>query len=96
MGLSIRAADDRHQFLYLPTLLGLVPRGNRVLDAMAYMVPKYLLFKTPQCGTNRGDLRYDVNAVAILVDHAREAADLALNPAQTLRARCLDVFPHVR
>ena len=85
MGLSIRAADDRHQFLDLLTLLGLVAGGDRVLDAMADMVAKYLFFKTPQCRAHRRDLRDDVDAVAVLVDHARQAADLALDPAQTLR-----------
>ena len=64
-----------------------------MLDAMAYMVPKYLLFKTPQCGTNRGDLRYDVNAVAILVDHAREAATW---PSIRLRRFVLDVLMSFR
>src|SRR4051812_22929216 len=35
-------------------------------------------------GLDRGDLREDVDAVAVRLDHALHAADLALDPAQPL------------
>src|SRR5882672_5522718 len=38
--------------------------------------------------------RHDVDAVAVLVDHARDAAHLAFDAAQPFRAGCLDVVSH--
>jgi Cu+-exporting ATPase len=55
---------------------------------------QYLFFETPQRGSHRRYLGNDIDAVAVLVDHLRQAADLALDPAQAFLARCLDVFSH--
>src|SRR5262245_59976116 len=65
-----------------------------MLDAMGDVVLQHLLLDPPQRGANRRDLRDDVDAVAVPVDHFREAADLALDPAQAFLTGCLDVFPH--
>src|SRR5438105_2366895 len=65
-----------------------------MLDAMGDVVLQHFLLDASQRGAHRRDLRDDVDAVAVLVDHLREAANLALDPAQPLVTGRLDVFPH--
>src|SRR5882724_13069372 len=48
----------------------------------------------PQRRAHRRNLRDDVDAVALFLDHLRYAADLALDPAQAPLQRYLAVFPH--
>ena len=59
--------------LTLAPLLALVAAGDRVLDAMADVVAQDLLLDPPQRGAHRRNLRDDVDAVAVLLDHARRA-----------------------
>ena len=49
---------------------------------------------TAQCGAHRRNLRDDVDTVALLLDHLRKTANLALDPAETFSDGCLDVFAH--
>src|ERR1700704_3058818 len=65
-----------------------------MLDAMRHVVAQDFLFHAPERSAHRRNLRDDVDAIAILVDHLREAADLAFDPAQALLQRCLAVFSH--
>src|SRR5215475_2408733 len=95
VGLSVRAADYIHQFRDLFPLIGLVAAGNGVLDAMSDMIAQHLLLDAAERGAHRGDLRDDVDAVAVLVDHFRQAPNLAFDPAEPLLNRCLDVLSHV-
>jgi hypothetical protein len=90
----VRPADDGHQFGDLVALVVLIAARDGVLDAMADVIAQHLFLDPPQRGTYRGNLRDDVDAVAVLVDHFRQAADLALDPAQTLLTGSLDVFSH--
>lgn len=83
-----------HQFCDLFALVGLVAAGDRMFDTMGHMVPQHLFLDTAQRGTNRRDLRYDINTIAILLDHFGETADLTLDPAQAFLTGCLDVFAH--
>jgi hypothetical protein len=92
--LPVGAANDRHQLRYLCPLIGLVAAGDRVLDAMRHVILQHFLLDTPQCGPHRRDLRDDIDAVAVLVDHLGQAADLALDPAEAFLTGCLDVFSH--
>lgn len=46
--LPIRPADHRHQLLDFASLVGLVSRSYRVLDAVTDMVLEDLLFQTPR------------------------------------------------
>src|SRR5262249_38555460 len=94
--LALGAAHDVHQLFDLSPLIGLVAGGDRMLDAMGDVIAQDLLLQAPQRGAHRRNLRHDVNAVAIRVDHARDAAHLALDPAQPLGAGRLDVSPHAR
>src|SRR5262249_45507737 len=95
-GLALGAADDVHQLLDLSPLIGLVAGGNRMLHTMGDVIAQDLLLHAPHRRAHRRNLRHDVDAVAILVDHARDAAHLAFDPAQALGAGRLDVFAHAR
>ena len=58
------------------------------------VVAQHLLLDAPQRRADGGDLRDDVDAVAVLLDHAGEAAHLALDAAQALQAGGLGCFAH--
>jgi hypothetical protein len=68
--LSIRSAHDRHKLLDLPALLGLVPGGYRVLDAVTHVVLEDLFLQPTQRRTRGSDLRDNVDAVAVILDHS--------------------------
>src|SRR5262245_51947612 len=53
----IRSTDDRHQLLDLPTLIGLVTGGDRMIHAMTDVIAKYLLLEPPQSCAHRRNLR---------------------------------------
>ena len=79
---SRSAAGSRHyvhQLGDLGALLRLVAAGDSVLDAMRDVVAQDLLLNLPESGAHGGNLRDDVDAIAILLDHARKAADLPLD-----------------
>src|SRR5258708_2065830 len=65
-----------------------------MFDAVRHVIPQPLFLDAPQRGAPRGNLRDDIDAVAILVDHFRQAADLAFDPAQALLTGSFDVFSH--
>lgn len=83
---SIHPSDDGHQFGDLPTLIGFVSAGDRMLDAMSDVIPQDLLLNPSECGTNRRDLRYNIDAIAVFLHHFRKTADLALDPAEAFLA----------
>src|SRR5262249_59538276 len=53
---------------------------------MGDVVAQDPLREPAQRGAHRRHLRHDVDAVAVVLDHARQAAHLALDPAETLEA----------
>jgi hypothetical protein len=61
---SVGAAYHVHQFRDFPVLVGLVPRRDRVLDAMGDMVAQDFLLDLAQRRPCRRDLRDDVDAGA--------------------------------
>jgi hypothetical protein len=92
--LPVGAADHGHQFGDLFPLIGLVAAGDRVFDAMRHVILQNLFFDAPQRRPHGGNLRHDVDAITILLDHFGQAADLALDPAEAFLTGCLDVFSH--
>src|SRR5882757_8125597 len=92
--LTIGAAYHVHQFRDLAALVGLVTGRDRVLDAMGDMVAQDFLLDPAQRRPRRRDLGDDVDAVAIVLDHAGEAADLALYPVQPFQNGGLDLCAH--
>src|SRR5262249_27788684 len=76
--------------------LALVAGRDRMLDAMGDVVGEDLLLGAPQRGAHRRKLGHDVDAIAVLLDHAREAAHLALDPPEPLEHRGLGRGTHGR
>ena len=63
---------------------------------MGDVVAQDFFLRTAQRRAHRGDLGDDVDAVAILADHAGKPAHLPFDPLQPLEARSLDVLAHAR
>ena len=84
---SISSAILRRCSAALPLTMACSTQWDDVLT-------QYLLLDAPQCRANGGDLRDDIDAVAVLLDHAGEAADLALDPAQALQAGSFGMLAH--
>jgi len=67
-----------------------------VLDTVGDVVAQNFLLDPPQRRPHRADLRDDVDAVAVVLDHAGETAHLALDAAQSFDGRSLAVPGHGR
>jgi len=65
-----------------------------MLHAVGDMVAQDFLFQAPQRGADRGNLGHDVDAIAILLDHAGNAANLSLDAIEPLRTGLLDILSH--
>jgi hypothetical protein len=61
----------------------------------ADMVAEHLLLDLAERGAHRPDLRDDVYAVAVVLDHAGDAADLAADAVEAAEHRCLGFGLHV-
>jgi hypothetical protein len=61
---------------------------------MRDMLAQYFLFHLAQRRARRRDLRDDVDAVAVGLDHAGDTADLAFEAAKPFQRRGLAVFFH--
>ena len=78
------ARKDIDQFADLSALVSLISGRDRVLDAMRDVVAQDLLLDPAQRGTHRGNLRHDVDTVAVLLDHPGEAARLPLDALEPI------------
>ena len=87
MALAVRAPENIHDFGNLLALFAFVAAGYGVFDAMAHMVPENFLLGAAESGAHGGNLRDNVNAVAVFLHHADDAADLALDAAQSFQDR---------
>src|SRR5690606_11794681 len=72
----------------------LVPRADRCRCAVLQVVAHQLAAHAAQRLVHRRDLRHDVRAVAVLLHHALEPADLPLDAAQPLQIAVLDARVH--
>ncbi len=61
---------------------------------MGDVIGENLILGAPQRGAHRGELGDDVDAIAIVLDHAREPAHLALDPLEPLEHRRLGIRLH--
>jgi hypothetical protein len=84
IGSTIGTRYDVHQLGDLASLLCAVSGGDGILDAMGNMVLQDFFFRPSECRAHRSDLRDDIDAVAIVFNHASKAADLAFDPAEPL------------
>ena len=85
--LPVGSANDVHQLGNLLALIGLVAAGDRPFDAMRHVISQHFFLDAPKRGADGRDLRDDIDAIAIVIDHPPEAADLTLDPAQALFGR---------
>jgi len=60
-----------------------------VLDAVRGVIGKDFFLGTAKRGAHRGKLGHDVDAIAVVLDHASKAAYLAFDPLEALEHRCL-------
>src|SRR5215471_15776353 len=82
--LPVRAAYHLHQFRNLATLIGLVAGGDRVFHAMGDVITQNFFLDAAERGAHSRNLCDEVDAIAVFVDHLREAAHLAFDSAEPL------------
>src|SRR3546814_13865977 len=61
-----------------------IPCRERIRNAVLHMVFQDLLRDPVQSSSDSLDLREDVDAIRVLVDHARDSPHLTLDPLQSL------------
>src|SRR5579883_2191514 len=61
---------------------------------MGDMIGQNFILGAAQGGAHGRKLGHDVDTVALLLDHAREPAHLALDPPEPLKHRSLGIGPH--
>ena len=93
---SVRPRQHVDQLAHLAALVGLVAGRDRVLDTMGDVIAQDFLLDPAQRRPRRRDLGDDVDAIAVVLDHAGEAADLSLDPVQALEHRRLGIRSHAR
>jgi hypothetical protein len=84
--LALGAANDVHQLGDLAALIGAAARSDRTLDTVRDVVAQNLLFGAPQRRPHGSNLGNDVDAVAVVLDHSGETADLAFDAVEPLQA----------
>jgi len=91
---AIGSAQHFHELGDLLLLLGLVATRNGVADAVIDMIAQDLLLDAPQRRAYGRNLRDDIDAVSVFLDHAGKAANLALDAIEALQARRFGVLAH--
>jgi P-type Cu+ transporter len=91
---AVAARENVDQFADFAPLLALVAGRDRVLDAMRHMIGEDFILGAAQSGTNSRQLGDDVDAIAVILDHAGKPAHLAFDPLEALQHRCLGIRPH--
>jgi len=82
IAVSREPPEHLEKLVHLPLLLGGVAAADGLGDAVLDVVAEHRLLHTSQRRPGRADLREDVDAVTLLLDHADEPAELALDPAE--------------
>src|SRR5690606_1901644 len=77
--------EQLDQFSRLAALIGGVAAGDGPFDAVVQMVLENLALDPGEGGADGPGLGQDVNAVAVLRDHARDAAHLTLDAVQAVQ-----------
>ena len=76
---AIGPAEYVHQFGDLAALIARVAGRDRALNAMRDMITQNLLLDPAQCGADGRNLRHDVDAVTVVLNHAGKSARLPLD-----------------
>lgn len=82
--LLFAAAEQFDQFRRLLALLGDIAGDDRVFDAMVEMVLQEVRFHARERGANGAQLREDIEAIALVLDHLRDTAHLPFDAAQAI------------
>jgi hypothetical protein len=83
---TVRPREHIDQLVHLAPLLAAVTACDRGLDAVADMILQDFLLDSPQRSAYCRDLRDDVDAIAVSLDHAGDSAHLALDPVEAAKA----------
>ena len=75
---AFHALKDAHEFRDLPPLLGAIACDDCVLDAMSDMVAQEFFLHAAKGSPGGGNLRHDVDAISISLNHSPKATDLPL------------------
>src|SRR6266436_2905552 len=67
--LPVGSANDVHQLNNLLALIGLVAAGDRPFDAMRHVISQHFFLDAPKRGADGRDLRDDIDAIAVLINH---------------------------
>src|SRR6202034_201208 len=78
----------------LTPLLTLVAGRDRMLDAVCDVVGKDFLLRAAQRRPRRRKLGHDVDAIAVVLDHARQPAHLPLDALEASEHRRLGIRLH--
>jgi len=88
--------ENLHKLGDFAPLIRCVAGHDRMLDAMLDMILKNRVPDLLERGLYCLDLVDDIDAIAVVRDHARDAANLALDAAQSHGSRFLDRVSHAR
>lgn len=92
--LAVCTSDHRNELGDFFALIGFIAGRDCVFDTVTDMVVQYLFLDAVQCGAHGSDLRDDVDAITVVIDHLRQAANLAFDTIEPLLAGTLDLFAH--
>jgi hypothetical protein len=82
---AVASDQNIHQFRDLAALFLLVAACDCMFDAVGNVVPQDFFFNFAQRGTNGGNLRHDVDAIAVVFKHFRKPANLTFDTAKALQ-----------
>src|SRR6266550_6872814 len=88
---ACKSLDCRQELFALLRSRLWVPGGECVGDAVIHVVVQHLEGECAEGCVDRSDLREDVDAIPISLDHSLDPANLALDPVETLDQRLLVV-----
>ena len=88
------ATENVHELRNLAPPHGCVVADNSLFDAMRDVLTQDFLLNASERSSDGGDLRDDIDAVAIFLNHAGETTNLALDAAQALDGRRFGRFAH--
>lgn len=87
-------AENLDQFGDLAPLVLCIAGGDGVLDASSDVIAQNFVLDLLQGGFDRLDLVQDIDAIAFVRDHTRDAAHLPLDAIEAGRGGLLDSIPH--
>ena len=92
---AVASDQNVHQFRDLAALFLLVAARDCVFDAMGNVVPQNFFFNFAQGSANGGNLRHDVDAIAVVFQHFRKPANLTFDATKALQRRVFGILLHM-